>query len=512
MFKKFKRLSRKRQIFTVLISVIIVALVAALLYQTFKPEPRPEYQVQAASVGDIQATFDTKGTVESTSTEKFTAAAGVKVSSVNVAVGDRVKAGDVLATFDVSSIDGTLANYKSALDKAKAAYDKASGTVSSAKSGIKAIDLQISQTESDISALKKNAENAKKYTEEQLEALREQLKNGGLTEEEIQDIINSLKNSSGDVDIEKALSDSVAAKQMKLAQAEAQLTSLKTQRAVYEAQTDETVSDIYKSVMEQKQKDYESYKAIYDSLKNGWVASADGIITTVNIEAGKEFTPADTGSSGVDLSSIIGSMTSNSEVASTLTDILSSTAGSASSVGDGIVLENYGEFIASFTVGKYDLLGLKVGQSAVVSTLGSDYDAVVSYVGATASENNGLNISSIASSLTGSSSNSASAVAKVKILNPDEKIVIGFDVDIKVNTEKITNVLKIPVDAVATDDAVTYVYVYNPDKKTVEKRTVELGVFSDDDYEVKSGLSEGEMVVMNPKAALTDGTKIAVKG
>ena len=137
MFKKFKRLSRKRQIFTVLISVIIVALVAALLYQTFKPEPRPEYQVQAASVGDIQATFDTKGTVESTSTEKFTAAAGVKVSSVNVAVGDRVKAGDVLATFDVSSIDGTLANYKSAFDKAKAAYDKASGTVSSAKSGIR---------------------------------------------------------------------------------------------------------------------------------------------------------------------------------------------------------------------------------------------------------------------------------------------------------------------------------------------------------------------------------------
>ncbi|HAQ28332.1 MAG TPA: hypothetical protein DCQ76_00905, partial [Ruminococcaceae bacterium] len=297
MFKKFKRLSRKRQIFTIVITVVIVALVAALLYQSFKPDPRPEYQVQAASVGDIQATFDTKGTVESTSTEKFTAAAGVKVSSVNVAVGDRVKAGDVLATFDVSSIDGTLANYKGAYDKAKAAYDKASGSVSSAKSGIKTTDLQISQTESDISALKreiaaaqsaniKNAENAKNYTEDQLKALREQLKNGGFTEDQIQEIINSLKNSTGNVDIEKAVSDSVAAKQVKLAQAEAQLTSLKTQRAVYEAQTDETMSDLYKSVMEQKQKDYESYKEIYDSLKNGWVASADGIITTVNVEAG----------------------------------------------------------------------------------------------------------------------------------------------------------------------------------------------------------------------------------
>lgn len=56
-----------------------------------------------------------------------------------------------------------------------------------------------------------------------------------------------------------------------------------------------------------------------------------------------------------------------------------------------------------------------------------------------------------------------------------------------------------------------YMYIIQI-KKTVEKRTVELGVFSDDDYEVKSGLSEGELVVMNPKAALTDGTKIAVKG
>ena len=137
--------------------------------------------------------------------------------------------GDVLATFDVSSIDGTLANYKSAFDKAKAAYDKASGTVSSAKSGIKAIDLQISQTESDISALKReiaathNAdikkcrERKKIYRKNSLRLFASNLKNDGLTEEEIQDIINSLKNSSGDVDIEKALSDSVAAKQMKLA-------------------------------------------------------------------------------------------------------------------------------------------------------------------------------------------------------------------------------------------------------------------------------------------------------
>lgn len=54
---------------------------------------------------------------------------------------------------------------------------------------------------------------------------------------------------------------------MKLAQAEAQLTSLKTQRAVYEAQTDETVSDIYKSVMEQKQRIMRAIKLYMIPLK-----------------------------------------------------------------------------------------------------------------------------------------------------------------------------------------------------------------------------------------------------
>lgn len=522
MFKKLKKMSRKKQVFTIVVSVVLILIVAALLYQTFKPEPAPVYQVASASMGDIQATFDTKGTVESTSTQKFTAASGVKVSSVNVAVGDRVHAGDVLATFDVTSIDSTLNEYKTAYDKAKAAYDKSSSSVADAKNGVSSVNKQIIDTQNEIDSLKKEIEAAKNvavtepttaaaYTEEQINAMIEQLKQSGMTEEQIKAVIESMKNSAGDVNINEAIANSVAAKQAKLAQLQAQLTALKTQLTVYESQTDETISGLYKSVMEQKKQDYDSYKVIYDSLKSGWVASSDGIITTVNVEAGKEFTPVQSGNSSVDLSSIIGSMTGDSEVASTLTDILSSTSGSSASVSDGIVLENYGELIASFTVGKYDLLDLKVGQTATVSSLDSSYDASVSYVSATASESGSLNISSIASSLTGSSSNSASAVAKVKINNPDEKVVIGFDVDIKVNTEKITNVLKIPVDAVATDDALTYVYVYNADKKTVEKREVELGVFSDDEYEVKSGLSTGEQVVMNPKAALTDGTKIAIK-
>lgn len=521
MLKGFRKKSKKKQAFTILLSIVILALIGLVIYQNFKPEPPPEYQLTDVKKGDIQATFDTKATVESTSTESFTAVSGVKVSTVNVAVGDKVKAGDVLATFDVSSINGTLAEYKSAYDKANAAYNKSNNSIVNAKAEIATADAEIKKLEKEIADIKAEillADSAQvtqpqidgAYTQEQLQAIAQQLVQNGFSQEQIAAVINSLKNSAGNIDIKDAIYNSKAAKEAELLQKQAQLATVNTQRSLYEAQTDDTISSLYKSVVEQKKADYDAFKAIYDSLQAGWVAKADGIITEVNIEAGKAFTPSKNNSPSVDLSSIISAMTDNSEVMSTLTDILGTTNSSAS-ISNGIVLENYGEFIASFTVGKYDLLDIKVGQTCAVSSLDSNYDATVSYVSATATESSGLSIGSIASSLTGSSGNSASAIVKVKIHNPDEKIVIGFDVDVKVKTDRLENVIIIPVDCVATEDATTYVYVYNQDKKIVEKREIDLGMFSDEAYEITSGLTVGERIVMNPKSALEDGAKITVK-
>ena len=156
---------------------------------------------------------------------------------------------------------------------------------------------------------------------------------------------------------------------------------------------------------------------------------------------------------------------------------------------------------------------LHVGQKAKITSLDKDYAGEVSYVSATATAGSGLDISSITSSLTGSSTSSSSnsAPIKVKIENPDEKVVIGFDVDVSIDTEKLENVVVIPVEAVSTNDGENCVFVYNEKEKTVSKRVVTLGVGSDTMYEVLEGLQVGEQVVLNPKTALTDGDKIQVK-
>ena len=65
--------------------------------------------------------------------------------------------------------------------------------------------------------------------------------------------------------------------------------------------------------------------------------------------------------------------------------------------------------------------------------------------------------------------------------------------------------------AVTTEDGENYVFVYDPEERTVSKRSVTLGLASDDAYQVLDGLSDGEQVVLNPKAALLDGDKISVE-
>ena len=523
LFKKTKNWSRKKKAAVAVVTIVLFALIVTVIYANFKPEDLPEYQVQTVEKGDIQSTFDTQGVVESGSTETFTAASGVRVMSVDVKVGDHVTAGQQLATFDVSTLNTQLAAYKSAYDKAKSSYDKSAKSVSDAKTNLSSVKSEIAAVEKEVAQLQKEvdaAENAQvslpetpKLTEAQIQQIMQQLASGGMTQEQISEIIAELRAQTGNVDITEALQNSAAARKLQLTQKQAQLTALETQRTLYETQQDTTITDLYKSVMDQKSKEYESYKALVDSLKTGWKATADGIVTEVNLTAGEVFTPKTETNNNLDLSSIMSMASGNSDVASVLSDIFSTTAGSNTGTGTGIIVENYGDFYASFTVGKYDFQDLKVGQKATVISLDKTYDAVVTYVSATANSTSGFDISSITSSLTGGSSSTStnSAPVQVKIINPDEKIVLGFDVDVKIDTEKLENVVRIPVEAVTSSEGENCVFVYDPEEKTVVKRTVELGIGSDTYYEVTSGVSLGEQVVLNPKTALQDGDKIAVK-
>jgi HlyD family secretion protein len=185
---------------------------------------------------------------------------------------------------------------------------------------------------------------------------------------------------------------------------------------------------------------------------------------------------------------------------------------SSAPMSTGIRLESYEDMIVSVTVGKSDLLKIKVGMEAVITSLSSEYKGEVVYVSATASESSGgIDIGSIAGSLMGSGAGASGAEVKIKIHNPDEKIVIGFDVDIKIILDTIEDVLKVPVESVIYNSGIYSVFVYDEEEETVSKRTITKGSLDDTSYEIVDGLVEGEKVVKSPDPNMEDGTKIAKK-
>lgn len=521
MFKNFKKKSPQAKAGIIAFIVVMAVLVFYVAYSNLKPADPVEYELVKAEYGTITDTLDVSGTVESGVTEDMMALEGVFVEEVFVNVGDTVKKGDKIATFNVSGASVYLTDAKKAYDKALKEYNDAAGTsqINSDRKAeiakeIEAVNGKIATKQQEIQALEKEVDFSDVETapipQEQINQIAMQMLANGSSLSQIK----MFKEAASKVEL--PVTDSASSeKQQELMQKNLELAQLNSELSALYAEdtvtvvTDDAVLKALKSVADTKKADYEKIKAVYDKMSKGWVAENNGIVTEVNIRAGEKFVSVkQSNSSTLDIASLLGGQV-DGETLSLITSLMGN---SSAPMGTGVRLESYDDMIVSVTVGKSDLLKIKVGMEAVITSLDSQYKGEVVYVGATAAESTGgLDIGSIAGSLMGGGSGASGAVVKVKIHNPDEKIVIGFDVDIKIVLDTIENVLKVPVEAVIYNSGVYSVFVYDEEEETATKRTVTKGSLDDTSYEITDGLEEGEMVVKSPDPNMEDGTKIAKK-
>lgn len=521
MFKNFKKKSPKAKAGIIAFIVVMALLIFYVLYSNLKPEPPAEYEIADVSYGTITDFLDVSGTVESGVTEDLLAIEGVVVEEVLVNVGDTVKKGDKLATFNVSGASAYITEAKKAYDKAMSEYNDTKNTASEnskrkneIKTEVEKLSGKITAKQSEIDALEKELEGVTTETapipEEQINQIAMQMLANGSNLMQIK----AFKEAASTVEL-PVVDEASSAKQQQLMQKNLELAQLNSELSALYAEdaaaivADESVIKALKSVADVKKAEYDRIKKVYDNMSSGWIAENDGIVTQVNIKAGEKFVPVkQTSSSSFDISSLLGA-----GIDEETANIVSSLMGTSSApMGTGIKLESYEDMIVSVTVGKSDLLKIKVGMEAIITSLDSEYKGEVVYVSATASESSGgLDIGSIAGSFMGGGAGASGAEVKIKIHNPDEKIVIGFDVDIKVVLDTIEDVLKVPVESVIYNSGTYSVFVYDEEEETVSKRTITKGSLDDTSYEIVEGLVEGEKVVKSPDPNMEDGTKIAKK-
>lgn len=517
------------------IGVIAFVLISLGLYYVFKPDSPPEVVTAAIENGSIRSTIETTGTVSSGSTSSYPIADGVYVKEVFVSVGSLVNPGDPLATFDVSGLYSELAKKRNDYNNTVNSYNSYLKSVADAKVNLPAVEAQIAELEPKIEKLKaevaaSEAEQATATTAPAstqattaapsgsgsfLDELGEMISNIADIKGTISDLNNMMETmrnmgNMGNIDISSIMAMSSDTPETKLMQYQLQLIQLNSQKLEMQTLISGQLDGIYESLMQTALAEKNSLESTINSLSNGWVADGRGVVTEVSVTAGTTYSSASSGDtkSSVDVSAVLSALTSGGDAAS----LLSSLLGNSSTQKAGMVIENYDGFYASFTLDKYNLQEVHVGQSVLVTSVNDKvFDGQVSYVAATATESSSLDIASIASSLTGSSGNSSSALAKVSILNPDSTVVVGFDVDLAIITNVVDDVPVVPVEAVRYDDSGMYVWILDAQKKRVTKSYVTFGASEDTKYELVSGAAMGDTIIVNPPSSLEDGQKVTVK-
>lgn len=490
-----KKWSTKKKVLVSILVILCAAIIAGVLYMFFKPDPLPQVSTAKVTKDSITQTLDMSGKVSSSQKGNFVPIDGTKVLTVNVKVGEYVKKGDVLATFDISSLNSVLAEKQQAYLTAVENYNNAKNTAVNSSAQLKEINARLDEINKELEKQEQNKNNNQNKddqnkTDSDASNKFWELVSKALGMDDINAALKKLDEllNSGNSNI---FGSGVSELQMEKMQLELKKVTLETQSGTITQST-------YKTIMEASKKELDSLTASVSSLKKGWIAEYDGIVSEVNITPGETCRSAST--ANIDISSIIDLASGNTNVS----DIVNALLGQTQS---GITVEYY-PFVVDFVLGKADIFKVSLDMPCRVTAADDTVvDGVVTYISPVATQSSGVDISSLIGS------GSANGVdAKVTIDNPTSSVIIGLDVDISIDVESKNNVLVVPSEAVKNDSTGTYVYIYNPKTKKITFSKVELGISDDTRYEIISGCSEGDIVITSVPTGTTlaDGDKVKV--
>lgn len=119
-------------------------------------------------------------------------------------------------------------------------------------------------------------------------------------------------------------------------------------------------------------------------------------------------------------------------------------------------------------------------------------------------------VSNIDQKITATESGAEVFLARLVINKPEKNLRIGMKGEATFILESKNNILRVPIEAVFDEEEKSIVYVNdNGEAKKVE---ITLGLENNEYYEIKSGLKEGnEVIVGSNTKELKNGSKIRIK-
>ena len=512
---------------------------------------------------DLSTSVSLTGTIASGDNRSISAdVSGVKVTKVNVAVGDYVNAGDTIITLDSSSLEEELAAAK---EDYELAVTKSNKTVKDAKDNVtdasKEYTEGIADQQSYVADALSDYNTASAKETEKKEAYEKTVKETEEKKEAYEEI--KAQKSSLKKKLEKAQKASQEANE-ELKKAEGEYEKAQNVSKDQNGNIDEAVYQAYmtaKSAAEEAQAAYQKAQTDYDRIEEAGTAyqeakkaeeaaleeyeNAKGNTSDKYKEYEKSLeTQEETNSKNakqVEESEYNYTITSkesdnnlknqktqvqNAEeklgecvVTSPISGVITSIAveeGDTYEKGELFVVQDMSAFIVEASVDEYEISDIAKDMKAVVKTDATGEEelaGVVTYVAPTPESSQGQD------SAEGNSSGSASYKIQISLTDTNDRLRVGMTAKTSVILSSAEDVLAVPYDYVQTaEDGSFYIEVADaadggktsPENIDTRRIIVTKGMESDYYVEISSDeIYEGMMAVSSLSSAETDGEKDA---
>lgn len=192
------------------------------------------------------------------------------------------------------------------------------------------------------------------------------------------------------------------------------------------------------------------------------------------------------------------------EFAGVVTEV-NATVNSVATMGVNVLtVKDDRDLNVTLNLGKYDASKVKLMQEAKIVYGDNEFSGRVVFINPAASSGTG-SLGALGGVATGGESTLG---VEISITDPRD-IIMDFEADVEILLEKKSDVLRIPVESILyKSQDIPYVYVVE-NGILIEKEVV-LGLVTDSYLECLEGLSEGELVVLNPMDTLRGGDQVVI--
>lgn len=538
----------KKKIIVPICIVLVIVIIAVSVFAVFGAQKGEEVSLYTIGTSDIYETVSLTGDVSSGTVKEYKVATVATVKEVFVKVGDNVKEGDVLATFNVESLDGQISSLRTSYSDALSSYNSAVKSQKSAKSKAEKLAAEISDLEKKVSRLQSGSSTTSKSkttarpnttkpttakpnttaevpsqtVTETTESTTSSTPSIGELTKALDELNKTLAQMTEDMDQLLEVTTIIAEDLAKIGSLdESQIAQMIVKDLVDSGISEEIANAIVDSI------DFEELaKAVSDT--NGAQLTA-AQIQLVSLEAQHAIYSAqaddtmikaqkkavDATKKALDALEQQKKDMENGWIAAfdgTITEVDIYSGGQTTALSTGIKLENLDQMAVTVSLGEYDLHKVRVGMPAKITTAYGSYDGEVASIAPTATGGSSTGLLDSVGSMAGISglssltASGAGVECVITIPKTDENITVGFNADVEIETGEYLGVIVVPIESIKLEKTGSYVYIYNEEENTVTKTLIETGAVSDSEYEVKSGLKAGDKVVAAPSTEYKEDT------